>query len=117
MYGQITVFTLVDGRTEVFDQLAGAVVQAARTSEPGLLVFSTHDVAGAPNQRIFYQLFRDRTAFEEHQRLPHVRQFLAQSRLFVSATNVIELALNSAKVVPVPVSAADYKPHTKPRGY
>lgn len=117
MYGQITVFTLVDGRTEVFDQLAGAVVQAARTSEPGLLVFSTHDVAGAPNQRIFYQLFRDRTAFEEHQRLPHVRQFLAQSRLFVSATNVIELALNSAKVVPVPVSAADYKPQTKPRGY
>ena len=117
MYGQITVFTLVDGRTEVFDQLAAAVVQAARTAEPGLLVFSTHDVAGAPNQRIFYQLFRDRASFEEHQRLPHVRQFLAQSRRFVSATNVIELALNSAKVVPVPVAAADYKPQPQPRGY
>jgi quinol monooxygenase YgiN len=112
MYGQITVFTLVDGRTEVFDQLASAVVQAARTNEPDLLVFSTHDVAGAPNQRIFYQLFRDRAAYEEHQRLPHVRQFLGQSRAFVSATNVIELALNSAKVVPLPSMG-----HQPQRGY
>lgn len=115
MYGQITVFTLVDGRTEVFDQLASAVVQAARTNEPDLLVFSTHDVAGAPNQRIFYQLFRDRAGFEAHQRLPHVRQFLAQSRPFVSATNVIELALNSAKVVPLPSLTGDYQ--QPPRAY
>jgi quinol monooxygenase YgiN len=97
-YGQITVYTLLDGREGAFDQLSREAVRAARQGEPGTLIYACHEVVGAPTQRIFYQLFRDQAAFEEHQRRPYVRQFLAGSRPHVIATNVIELRLDTAKV-------------------
>jgi quinol monooxygenase YgiN len=100
-YGQITVYTLLDGRESAFDQLSREAVRAAQQGEPGTLIYACHEVVGAPTQRIFYQLFRDQAAFEEHQRRPSVRQFLAGSRPHVIATNVIELRLDTAKVVPV----------------
>ena len=99
-YGQITVYTLLDGRESAFDQLSREAVRAARQGEPGTLIYACHEVVGAPTQRIFYQLFRDQMAFEDHQRRPYVRQFLAGSRPHVIATNVIELRLDTAKVIP-----------------
>jgi quinol monooxygenase YgiN len=102
MYGQITVYTLFDGRVEAFDRLAQDAVQAARAVEPDLLIFTSHEVAGAPNQRIFYQLFRDFAAYTEHQRQPHLQRFLADARPHVVSTNVIELKLGAAKVLPLP---------------
>ncbi|HEU5155461.1 MAG TPA: antibiotic biosynthesis monooxygenase [Streptosporangiaceae bacterium] len=100
-YGQITVYTLLDGREGAFDRLSRETVSATQQGEPGTLIYACHEVVGAPTQRIFYQLFRDRAAFEEHQRRPYVRQFLADSRSHVIATNVIELRLDTAKVVPM----------------
>ncbi len=104
--GQITVYTLLDGREEAFDRQAEELVQAARTSEPDTLIFTCHEVVNAPTQRIFYQLFRDQAAFAAHQRQPYLRRFLAESRTHVLATNVIELKLGSAKLPPAvnPVS-------------
>jgi quinol monooxygenase YgiN len=98
-YGQITVYTLLDGRESAFDQLSRETVRAAQQGEPGTLIYACHGVVGAPTQRIFYQLFRDQAAFEEHQRRPYVRQFLTGSRPHVIATNVIELRLDTAKVI------------------
>jgi quinol monooxygenase YgiN len=108
--GQITVYTLLDGRGEAFDRLAGEAVRAAREIEPDTLIFTCHEVPGAPSQRIVYQLFRDQAAFAEHQRLPHVQRFAAESRPYVAATNVIELNLTAAKVTPLPsLTAQDYQ--------
>jgi quinol monooxygenase YgiN/uncharacterized membrane protein YhaH (DUF805 family) len=101
-YGQITVYTLLDGRESAFDQLTREAVRAAQQDEPGTLIYACHEVVGAPTQRIFYQLFRDEAAFQEHQRRPYVRQFLTDSRSHVIATNVIELKLGTAKVLPMP---------------
>jgi quinol monooxygenase YgiN len=100
-YGQITVYTLLDGRESAFDQLSRDTVRAVQQGEPGTLIYACHEVVGAPTQRIFYQLFRDQAAFEEHQRRPYVRQFLTGSRPHVIATNVIELRLDTAKVMPL----------------
>jgi hypothetical protein len=102
MYGQITVYTLLDGREEAFDRLAADAVRAARDAEPDTLMYICHEVVNSPTQRIFYQLFRDRTAFQENQHLPQVKRFAAESRTHVLATNVVELKLNGAKVVPLP---------------
>ncbi|WP_243716251.1 putative quinol monooxygenase [Actinomadura darangshiensis] len=99
--GQITVYTLLDGREDAFDRLATDLVKAALATEPETLVFASHDVVGAPTQRIFYQLFRDEAAFAAHRRQPHLQRFLAESRTHVLATNVIELKLGPAKV-PLP---------------
>ncbi|GAA2115144.1 hypothetical protein [Actinomadura alba] len=102
MYGQITVYTLLDGREEAFDRLAADAVRAARDAEPDTLMYICHEVVNSPTQRIFYQLFRDRTACQENQHLPQVKRFAAESRTHVLATNVVELKLNGAKVLPLP---------------
>ncbi|GAA2282947.1 hypothetical protein GCM10010402_45050 [Actinomadura luteofluorescens] len=99
--GQITVYTLLDGREDAFDRLAADLVKAALATEPETLVFACHEVVGGPTQRIFYQLFRDQAAFAAHRRQPHLQRFLGESRTHVIATNVIELKLGPAKV-PLP---------------
>ncbi|TDC65729.1 hypothetical protein E1200_17925 [Actinomadura sp. GC306] len=99
--GQITVYTLLDGREDAFDRLAAELVKAARALEPETVIFACHEVVGGPTQRIFYQLFRDDAAFAAHRRQPHLQRFLAESRTHVLATNVIELRLGAAKV-PLP---------------
>ncbi|HEY7487911.1 MAG TPA: antibiotic biosynthesis monooxygenase [Streptosporangiaceae bacterium] len=115
-YGQITVYTLLDGREAAFDRLSREAVQAAQHGgEPGTLIFACHEVVGAPTQRIFYQLFRDQAAFEEHQRQPYVRQFMADSRSHVIATNIIELRLDAAKVLPMGPPAGQELPMGGPR--
>jgi hypothetical protein len=63
-------------------------------------------VPSAPMQRILYEVYRDRAAYEQHLRQPYVSQFEADGRPYVLATNVIELGLQHAKVSPFP-SIAD----------
>jgi quinol monooxygenase YgiN len=104
--GQITVYTLLDGREEAFDRLSEELVQAARKLEPDMLIFTCHEVVNAPTQRIFYQLFRDEASFVAHRRQQHLQRFVAESRTHVLATNVIEVRLGSAKVMPLPSSPA-----------
>jgi quinol monooxygenase YgiN len=103
LYGQITVYTLLDGREEAFDRLADEAVRAARELEQDTLVYLCHEVVNAPTQRIFYQLFRDQATLQAHQRLPQVQRFLSESRTHVLVTNVIELRqLGGAKVTGLP---------------
>jgi quinol monooxygenase YgiN len=102
LFGQIAIFTLLEDRVEEFDQLTGRVVDQVRSREPDTLVFIVHAVPSAPMQRILYEVYRDRTAYEWHNQQPHVRQFEADKRPYVLATNVIELGLQQAKVSPFP---------------
>jgi quinol monooxygenase YgiN len=63
-------------------------------------------VPKAPMQRIFYEVYRDRMAYREHRRQPHVVEFFGMHRPYVLATNVIELDLRYAKVSALPSLAA-----------
>jgi quinol monooxygenase YgiN len=102
IYGLLTVFTIMDGAGEAFDRLAEATVEAVRRSEPDTLVYACHAVKSAPLQRIVYELYRDEVAYRDHQRQPHVERFVNERQSMVLATNVIELNVNAAKVVPLP---------------
>jgi quinol monooxygenase YgiN len=106
MFGQIAIYTLLEDRVEDFDRLTRKVVRQVQEQEPDTLVFIVHAVPAAPMQRILYEVYRDRTAFEDHKRQPYVVAFEAERRSFVLATNVIELGLQQAKVSPLP-SVAD----------
>jgi hypothetical protein len=53
-------------------------------------------------QRILYEVYRDREAYEEHRRQPYIAKFERDRRPYVLATNVIELGLQHAKVMPIP---------------
>ena len=53
-------------------------------------------------QRILYEVYRDRAAYEEHMQRPYVVRYEHERRPFVLATNVIEVGLQQAKVSPFP---------------
>jgi quinol monooxygenase YgiN len=106
MFGQIAIYTLLEDRVDDFDRLTRKVVRQVREQEPDTLVYIVHAVPAAPMQRILYEVYRDRAAYEEHKRQPYVLGFDADRRPYVLATNVIELGLQQAKVSPLP-SVAD----------
>ena len=101
-YGRILIFTLLDDRVADFDWLAEEAAEYVRTSEPDTLVYVIHLVPNAPLQRIFYEIYRDRAAFDSHESQPYMQRFVAERRTCVLATNVIELRLKYAKVAPLP---------------
>ncbi len=91
---------------EDFDRLTRQVVGQVQAHEPDTLVYIVHAVPSAPMQRILYEVYSDRAAYEAHKRQPYVLGFEADRRAYVLATNIIELGLQQAKVSPLP-SVAD----------
>jgi quinol monooxygenase YgiN len=102
LFGQIAIYTLLEDRVDDFDRLTRRVVRQVRSQEPDTLVYIVHAVPSAPMQRILYEVYRDRSAYEAHKRQPYVVAFEADRRPFVLATNIIELGLQQAKVSPLP---------------
>jgi quinol monooxygenase YgiN len=102
LFGQITIYTLVENRIEAFDRITERVVDQVRRREPDTLVFIVHAVPSAPTQRILYQVYRSRAAYQRHLAQPHVQQFDLDRRPYVLATNVVELGLQQAMVSPFP---------------
>jgi quinol monooxygenase YgiN len=96
--GRLSIYTLLSDRVAEFDRLAERAAEGVRTSEPGTLVYVIHVVPKAPLQRIVYEIYRNRAAFESHERQPHIRRFVADRAHCVLATNVIDLRLKYAKV-------------------
>jgi quinol monooxygenase YgiN len=101
-YGRIQIFTLLDDRAAEFDRLAEEAAELVSAGEPDTLVYVIHLVPNAPMQRIFYEVYRDRAAFDAHESQPYMQRFVAGRRSLVLATNVIELRLKYAKVAPLP---------------
>jgi len=101
-YGRILIFTLLEDRVADLDRLAEQTAEEVRTREPDTLVYVIHLVPNAPMQRIFYEIYRDRAAFDSHENQPYMKRFVADRRACVLATNVIELRLKYAKVAPLP---------------
>jgi len=97
-YGRLSIFTLLDDKGGEFDQLAERAAEGVRSLEPDTLVYVIHVVPKAPMQRIIYEIYRDRAAFDAHERQPHIQQFVADRKSCVLATNIIDLRLKYAKV-------------------
>ena len=90
MSGQFGLYvrhTLKEGAGEAFDQLVATAAEGIR-QEPGTLVYVSHTVEGQPNLRVFYELYRDREAFDEHERQEHTRHFLAEREALVDDIKV-----------------------------
>ncbi len=76
-FGLVVRFRLRPGAADAFDRLTADTLRQIRAHEPGTLVYAAHTVHGEPDQRVLYELYTDRTAFEQHERQPHVRHFLS----------------------------------------
>ncbi|MER7670810.1 antibiotic biosynthesis monooxygenase [Kitasatospora sp. NPDC096128] len=82
---------------QAFDRLAEEALNGIRAQEPGTLVYVNHAVADEPRVRVFYELYADREAFEEHERQPHVRRFLAERGQYLESFEVTFLDEISGK--------------------
>ncbi|MFE4393346.1 antibiotic biosynthesis monooxygenase [Kitasatospora xanthocidica] len=80
-----------------FDRLAEKALEGIRTKEPGTLVYVNHAVPEEPTVRVFYELYADREAFEEHERQPHVQAFLAERAQYLASFDVTFLEEISGK--------------------
>lgn len=101
LYGRIAIYTLLDAGADEFDRLAEQVVEDVRSGEPDTLAYVVHSVPSAPLQRILYQLYADRAAFDRHQERSYVAEFESRRRPLVLATNVIELGVRQATAAAV----------------
>jgi quinol monooxygenase YgiN len=96
-FALVVRFTVRPGAEPDFDSLVARTTAAIRESEPGTLVYACHRVGGQPRQRIFYELYRDRSAFDLHERQDHVRDFLAAREELLESTEVDWLTLADGK--------------------
>jgi quinol monooxygenase YgiN len=61
-----------------FDELTAEVVHQITAKEPDTLLYATHSVEGEPLARVFYEVYRDRDAFQKHEVADHVVRFHAE---------------------------------------
>jgi quinol monooxygenase YgiN len=87
-FGLVVRFHLEPGAAEGFDQLVSETVPEIAKHEPGTLIYTVHQVDNEPDQRVFYELYADRIAFEAHEEQPHTRRFLAERAQYLSSYEV-----------------------------
>jgi quinol monooxygenase YgiN len=98
MYGLTVRFTCKDqASAEAYDRLVAETVEQIKAHEPGTIVYAVHTVKDHPLQRIFYELYRDKEAFDAHGATPHTRRYLAERGQYLSATEVDWLTLTTGK--------------------
>lgn len=101
LFGLVARFTVREGAEAAFDRLADETVRQVHSKEPDTLVYACHHVQGAPQQRIFYELYRNRAAFDAHEDQNYVRTFLREREALLTSTEVDFLALDQAKGLPI----------------
>jgi quinol monooxygenase YgiN len=102
-FGLVVRFELKAGHERPFDELVAVTLAGIRDREPATLVYASHAVPGEPRTRVFYELYRDRAAFEAHESQDHVRHFLAARDEHVESFTVDVLDLVDAKGAGDPV--------------
>jgi quinol monooxygenase YgiN len=102
-FALVVRFTVRPGAEADFDALVTRTAAGIRESEPGTLVYACHRVQGKPRERIFYELYRDRAAFNAHEATEHTRRFLTEREALLEGKDVDFLDLAGGKT---PVSEA-----------
>ncbi|MCO8273696.1 antibiotic biosynthesis monooxygenase [Actinoplanes sp. TRM 88003] len=76
------------GAAARFDELTATAVRQIAENEPGTLIYATSAVDEEPLARVFYEVYRDRAAFETHENAEHVRRFHELKDPLLTATRV-----------------------------
>jgi quinol monooxygenase YgiN len=107
-YGLVVRFELRDEQAaRGFDDLVERTLPGIRNNEPGTLLYVTHHVPDEPLVRVFYELYADREGFEEHERQPHVRDFLAERERYVARVEVTFVHAAAGKLSSTPKGSSD----------
>ncbi|MEU8591147.1 antibiotic biosynthesis monooxygenase [Streptomyces sp. NPDC048664] len=102
MFGLLVRFSCKDeAAAAAFDDLVARTGEQIRANEHGTVIYTVHRVDGRPLERVFYELYRDKAAFEEHESRDYVRFFLSERDRYLAATEVDRLDFVSGKGVDV----------------
>lgn len=88
-FALVVRFELLEGQEAAFDGLVAEALDGIRAHEPGTLAYIVHQEPSAPRARVFYELYRNAEAFDEHERQPHVRYFLSERSQYLAADPVV----------------------------
>jgi quinol monooxygenase YgiN len=98
MYALVVRFDVRDDAAAAeFDTLTEGAVQMIKEREPGTLVYAAHRIEGEPLARVFYEVYRDREAFQAHETADHVIDFHRRKNPLVVSHRVEFLAPSYAK--------------------
>jgi len=98
VFGLVVRFDCVDGAAaEEFDALVAELVPRIEAAEPGTLLYVTNTVEGEPLARVFFEVYRDRDAFDAHERQEHVVRFHAARAPYTAGARVEFLRPGPAK--------------------
>ncbi|MEU2348165.1 putative quinol monooxygenase [Modestobacter sp. NPDC049651] len=91
MFALVVRFELQPGAEEAFDALVAETVPAIHADEPGTLQYVVHTVEDSPGSRLFYEVYRDREAWQAHERYEHTARFLQEIRQHLAEPPRLEL--------------------------
>lgn len=101
MFGLVVRFTCKDEESaRAFDQLVSETIERIKQHEPGTLIYVSHLVDGAPLQRIFYELYADRAAFDVHEGQAHTKRMLSNREDLLSSVEVDWVTAQTGKGLP-----------------
>src|SRR6266566_1739520 len=89
-FALVVRFDLRPGAEPDFDRLVEATTAQIRGEEPGTLLYLCHRVQAEPTARIFYELYRNRAAFQAHEEQPHVKAFLEERERYTAQPARVE---------------------------
>ena len=72
----IVRFEVYPDHIDAFDALVSDTLAEIRVKEPGTVAYVNHTNRDRPNERIFYECYRDAAAFTAHEEQTHTRRFL-----------------------------------------
>ena len=98
----VVTHVLRPGHEAAFDALTLRTIESIRAAEPGTLVYASHAAPGRPLVRTFYELYRDRAAFEAHEAHTHVQEFLVERLTHIESVDVEFLDLLAAHGTALP---------------
>jgi quinol monooxygenase YgiN len=90
MFALVVRFDLLPGAEAAFDALVAEAVPAIGSGEPGTLGYVVHTVDGEPGSRVFYELYRDRAAWQAHEQYEHTARFLQDLQQHLASPPRIE---------------------------
>jgi quinol monooxygenase YgiN len=103
MFALVVRFDLHPGKGTTFDALMARTLAGIRADEPGTLVYICCRVEGAPDARVFMEVYAGREAFDHHERTPATVRFLTERTSMIAATRVEFLAPYEYKFRGAPV--------------
>lgn len=68
-----------------FDALVAETLVEIRAEEPDTLIYVTNSVRQQSTQRVFYEVYRDRAAFDRHELSPHIQHFVQQRGYYLAS--------------------------------